>query len=728
MEENGNKYQTANDIYYPGVIDEMLKNIHGGDASYMRPIFEALTNAFESLMDKKNTEGVSLHDNRVTLSLYTKSAIYRNDPRLDSFNKLVIADTGIGFNDAQFERFNKFRDTRKGHSNRGTGRLQYVLTFGMTTVKSTYKDSSSSTGYKKRTFSVSKKWANEHNAIVRLDENSDVNAIDVLTEVSFEQPIDGGKKIQMSQFCDGLSTHFLKQAICAHYIPLFGAMIADFPTIELLHYSNGALQGADSLMIKREDVFDNPAVKSFDVPYSSFKDGSVVQSSENKEHFALTAFRVDEEKLPTNQIRLVSKNETVDTDIRLPYLSDKVPINGCRYLFLLSSDFIDNRDVDTRGQIHIYRRDEFVEQFAGDMFSEELLLDDIESCAAQGILSLCPEILDVKKERDSNIDDLRKMFLLDRHTLDTLNVPFDATDESVLSKLYAIDAKNAARKDAEIRRLLQDLTSFRPDKRDEHQKKMNEAATRLSRLATFRGRDSLVQYVARRRLVLELFGKILNNELDNTRSSGHIDEKLLHNLIFQQSSNDPSNSDLWLINEDFIYFKGCSEEALNSITYNGEKIFREDFNEEEARALTSIGENRLEKRPDILLFPDDGKCIIIEFKASNVNVAKHLSQIDDYATILLNYTKDKFAFTQYYGYLIGEAMERRDIVAKPGNWIESPKFHYFFHPARSIPYLDEERKRSGELYTEVIKYSTLLERAKLRNKIFIQKLGIDCDD
>jgi hypothetical protein len=66
-------------------------------------------------------------------------------------------------------------------------------------------------------------------------------------------------------------------------------------------------------------------------------------------------------------------------------------------------------------------------------------------------------------------------------------------------------------------------------------------------------RTALTRYVARRKLVLELFGKIIDEQLAIQQTDEKsIDEKLLHNLIFQQSSNNPGESDLWLINEDFI--------------------------------------------------------------------------------------------------------------------------------------------------------------------------------
>jgi hypothetical protein len=61
------------------------------------------------------------------------------------------------------------------------------------------------------------------------------------------------------------------------------------------------------------------------------------------------------------------------------------------------------------------------------------------------------------------------------------------------------------------------------------------------------------------------------------KTCGYADEKLLHNLIFQQSSNNPGESDLWLINEDFIYFKGTSEAQLGKILLDDKKILKEEL-------------------------------------------------------------------------------------------------------------------------------------------------------
>ena len=134
----------------------------------------------------------------------------------------------------------------------------------------------------------------------------------------------------------------------------------------------------------------------------------------------------------------------------------------------------------------------------------------------------------------------------------------------------------------------------------------------------------------------------------------------------------------------------------------------------------SLGEDRLQKRPDILLFPNEGKCIIIEFKNPNENVSDHLAQINKYASWLRNLTKDKFAVDTFFGYLIGQNIDVRDVRAADSDFKHSSHFDYMFRPAKTV--LGEFGRADGSIYTEVLKYSTLLERASARNKIFLDKI------
>lgn len=85
--------------------------------------------------------------------------------------------------------------------------------------------------------------------------------------------------------------------------------------------------------------------------------------------------------------------------------------------------------------------------------------------------------------------------------------------------------------------------------------------------------------------------------------------------------------------------------------------------------MTSLGENRAIKRPDILLFPSERKCIIIELKTPDTNLALHLNQINKYAYFIRNFSTEDFMIDTFYGYLIGESLEPRDVRAFDGDFI-----------------------------------------------------------
>ena len=101
-------------------------------------------------------------------------------------------------------------------------------------------------------------------------------------------------------------------------------------------------------------------------------------------------------------------------------------------------------------------------------------------------------------------------------------------------------------------------------------------------------------------------------------------------------------------------------------------------------------------------------------------MSDHLSQIDFYANLIRNYTVDDFQLTTFYGYLIGESIEDRDVRGHVSRFEHSYYLDYWFRPSENVNGFDG--RSNGSLYTEVIKYTSLLERAKIRNKIFIEKL------
>jgi hypothetical protein len=103
-----------------------------------------------------------------------------------------------------------------------------------------------------------------------------------------------------------------------------------------------------------------------------------------------------------------------------------------------------------------------------------------------------------------------------------------------------------------------------------------------------------------------------------------------------------------------------------------------------------------------------------------VNVSEHITQINNYASLIRNLSKDEFNFDTFYGYLIGEKLDPDDIQNKDSAFVTAYHFNYVFKPHYRI--LGRFGRGDGSLYTEAITYSTLLSRATERNRLFIDKL------
>lgn len=243
----------------------------------------------------------------------------------------------------------------------------------------------------------------------------------------------------------------------------------------------------------------------------------------------------------------------------------------------------------------------------------------------------------------------------------------------------------------------------------------------LTRAIPLANRNYVSKYVARRKLVLEYFSKLLKGSLPID-----IKEKHFHHLLLKQGTENNENSNLWIVNEEFIYFNGVSNKQFSKIELDGKKVFKSDFDVEEEKFLNSYGEIKMKRKPDVLLFPSENKCIILEFKDKSVNPSMYLNQISQYATLIYNYTSEDFFFNSFYGYLVCESFTPEEIRMTDSDFIESFNFDYMLRPKKPIAGISTKtNKRDAALYMEVIKYSTLIKRAYNRNKIFIKKLGLD---
>lgn len=700
MKYKDNQYIDPESLYWKGVLHNFSKS-----RTALQPIFEAFTNAIEAIKIKQ--QSVKNYKGEILIRINATETTVQ-----DSFNfvSLSITDDGIGFDDEQFKRFNTFRDITKGFKNLGSGRIQYVHYFDNTNIKSVFEQEGK---YFEREFTVSKKKAFlDKNAIVLHRTCKEVNKNETKTTITFNGLLEN------SGVYNKLDENELKEQLKKRYIHYFCHNRKNIPAINIQFFVQSILKGETT--IKETDF---PAIdkteKAF-IQYSKIKsDGKSIEKLEKSIEFKIDAFKIPSYLIDNNDLKLVSKGEIVDeSDIKLESIPKGEHVKGNKYIFLISSEYIDDRDTDMRGILNIPTMDNFTKN--RNLFTEEeIILEEIQESVNSKINSMYPEIEEVKQVHKEQLEKLKEMFLLDDETASTINVSINDSESKILEKFYEAEAKKAAALDASIKDSvdqLERLDTTAPNYLEDLKKEVDK----LVKTIPLQNKKSLTHYVARRKLVLDLLAKVLDKKLEVQQSGREINEALIHDLLFQQGDNNPENSDLWIINEDFIYFKGSSNIVLSQVEVDNDKLFKEEFTTEEEKYLRSLGENRKIKKPDVLLFPEEGKCIIIEFKAPDVNVSDHLTQIDKYAGLIRNYTNDKFQITTFYGYLLGESIESRDVLGAVSSYEESYQFDYLFRPSTKVVGFDG--RNNGSIYTEVIKYTTLLERAKQRNKIFIGKL------
>lgn len=701
--EENTFFSGQNIILYAAAISQIKKG-----SNHLRPLFEAFTNAWESFSSDSSNNYI-----RIIISLFKEELLIETTPMF-CFKKITVEDNGPGFNPQNYERFERLNDNTKGKSNKGTGRIQFIHYFKTTDFTSYYKENNH---FYERTFSLSGSAEYlRNNAILFYKTTIESNKQKTGTSLVFTDPLNENTK----HYYEKVSAESLKTEFLKNYMLLFCNSRKTMPKIEFILEVNNSI--AEFAEITETDI---PNIeKSFDMHiHYKEKRENIIKILPQQEDITVQTFKIESDHLQSNQLVLSAKGESVESNIKLECLADKDTIDNKRYMFILKSEYFDKIVSNDRGKIELLSEDELRKRDASFFDEPILVLEDIQNITNAEIIKEFPEIKTKQDEISQNIQELQKLFLLNPEAIKASKFTSYDDDKSILAKIYKYDVEVLAKKDAILKKqieALQKLDTSDPKYDDKLANQVEELVKHIPQ----QNRTALTQYIARRQLILKQFDLILKRQLecqsDCTRNK---DEKLLHNLIFQQHSTDTKNSSLWLLSEEFIYFSGISESRLCDVEMNGEKVFKQEITEKEFEYLHEFGEGRELLRPDILLFPNEGKAIIIEFKAPDVNPAKYVTQIQNYASLLLNYCEPKLLLKSFFGYLIGENIDSRDIRHNNPYFVDAPNFDYIYLPAQ--PVINDSDGPNGELYMEVLKYSTLLKRAELRNRIYKEKLGIE---
>lgn len=701
------KYLPSSGLNWRGVLKGVSKALDP-----LQPLYEAFTNSLESIELRKRS-GVDFRP-YIYIDFFFDATTEGENYDL---NKIVITDNGIGFDDENFSRLQIFKDDTKGFSNRGSGRLQFLHSYFLAKYESWYKQEEQ---YLKRVFTLSKAedYLN-HKSILKLEEEAPSDIEEVKTRLSLYTLREASDK----KFYKDKSIDEIKSAILDHYLMQFCAYAEQLPCININYIQYDKV--VERRVISRDDI-PVPTVedKTIEIPVSKIsEDMKRIEFTDDNIPITVKSFKLPSNRVKRNAVKVTCKKELIDSvKIKMSCLPPELSIEDQHYLFLLSSEYFDENIGDTRDAFEILNKTDFKKRakFYGSI-TPQILLDDIEEKVNETAVELFTEISEQEEIHQQRLQDLRSTYMLSEEALADADI--NDSVEDILSKAYVYDAKLIAKQDAAYQEKVVQLESLDTTS-STYKDDLEHLVEELTKSIPLQCKESLSRYVTHRSLVLDLFDKLIHKETQVQREAERkMDEKLIHNLIFTQHSEDSASSDIWMLNEDYLYYRGYSEHKLSEILIDEKPLFKEIVDEEEERYLNSLGEHRLTKRPDILLFPSEHKCVIIELKSLEANLSNYLLQITKYASFIRSYTTDDFYIDTFYGYLIGEALEPKDVRAADNDFKYDPKFNFCYRPSKSIACLwDESGHHDGTIYTEALSFSVMLERARKRNESFKNKL------
>lgn len=700
-------------IKLKGAMDLMKKSKY-----LLAPISEAITNSLEAISQRGVKSG------KIDLSLYFTGLL----DEAKELEKVVIKDNGAGFDVENFGRFETLLDNTKGFNNRGSGRVQFLHRFGKIAVDSTYEENGK---FYRRKFEFDEKNF-LHNQQVEVIEDSAAQTGTTLILSHFTN------ESEEKGFYDHLEVATLKEELLRKFLLRFYLDKEkngfEVPTVEILFFKN-------------DQVVSEAAITAADIPAPS-KQGELIvphlkirsvtddevewEKVPNKDQKIKWAhFKLPEKNLAKNAIYLCSKDVPVE-EIAVKEIKKTSSYGGYRYITGIYGDiFDDERFVSHSVDSFQFPLRKDVETSAkGDLFfdpeKEFLFMDEID----ERVKAAIPEIYDdVFKLQEKKVQDVEAIAIAHGISIDiakSANIEPDDNEKKITEKLYKKQAEHNFKQNYKIKKIFDSLEELNPID-DSYEKDLKDKSEELLNLIPQQNKEELGRYVIRRDMVTKVLGKILDKKLNVQKDWTNAKEKgekiradhegLIHNLVFRKKSKASDGlNELWILNEEFIHFNGCSELPIEQIAdCNGNKLIKDGSDELVKRFGT-----RTTKRPDVFLYLEEGKCILIEFKAPEVNVSEHLDQLRKYCTLIANCGTSQI--DTFYCYLIGENIDPIDL---PGDYLPS------IYGGRVKPHTPinsvkpgEELIRIANAYTEVLKLSSMYERALKRNQSFAEKLGI----
>lgn len=623
-------------------------------------IFEAVVNSIQS--NSKN----------ILVELKTekeKQTSFQNIDKKEKYilKEVTITDDGYGFNDENFESFKKINSTYKLKlGGKGVGRLTWLKVFENIEIESVYKQEKKYF-FRKILF----------------------NLCDEVKEIEFRE-LNSNEKNQVK-------TTIKFRKLKVDFSDKFPTTAETLGEKILYHCLSYLIEGVFEITIK-DGITEYKCKNEYLKQLGQDIKKDIIKI--NAEEFEIIYIPIDKEKQSRHKISLIANKREVKSRIMIEeLLNSSFEINGLQknILVFVSGNYLDENVSEDRTRF---------------LFPDEECLflseNEIIETVSKKIIEIFDEPINrIKKKNEEKVNDFlskypyyKSIFQQDNSIINEMN---DKTTNEQLEEKFE---KIVRKKRKEVRFNIKNVKL-----EGEYQSKFEEITKNIELLNQL----DLSKYVLHRKLVLELYDKILQKKEED---SNYFYEKDLHNLIFPMKKSgeeiDYDQHNLWLLDDRLAYNKFLASDLPFKKIKNTENNERADiliFDKPMAFSDKDIEDNH-------------SNVIVVEFKRPGredltknglmTQIYKYIEELKSGEIKSPNGIRIEVSEQSIFNVFI--ICELTDMLKKELLWAGFNKM------------LDEQGyytyNQNIKAFIQVLSLNKVKVDAKLRNKVFFNKLGL----
>ena len=497
---------------YEGLLRSIKKSKYP-----LAPIYEAITNSFEAILEKEYLENetpeIKVHFNFKNLLQEAKTLDF-----------IKVSDNGIGFTNNNYDRYHIALDNSKGYHNRGSGRFQILHRFDEIHISSYYQEHKNF----KRTFK-----SNSSQLVFSPQNESDVENHPSGSVITF---IPGDKLDKDHKYYDNLEIEDVIKDLKKNFLLRFyldsKKKVNKAPEIKIIFSKNN--KETSNYTIKPTEMPEPIKDDTFTVPYLKLKNPKSntlewIKVPNKSEKIYWGHFKIPKDDLDQNAIFLCSKGVSVEA-LKFDTLTQKDHVDGNRYLTAFWGDAFDSEmNINHAVDEFTFPDKKEIENSIkeGDLFlpdQEFLFFNTIKSEINKILPSVYQEIANIKEDQKQLIEKLAEEHGISLDIARKAKINFSDNAQQIIAKIYKAQSEDHSKKNQKIRQIFNQLNALNPIA-ENYKKDLEEKCTELLSLIPQQNKEELSRYIIRREMVVDVLKKILGQNLEYQKEKSQNNER-----------------------------------------------------------------------------------------------------------------------------------------------------------------------------------------------------------